>query len=81
MSGNPGELLCHVARSLGFYGDGVTFRVVSGPSSCLAHIWSDSGSFLVAHASLSQDGYQREGFWEVGRTPPSSFWLLLNSPG
>ena len=28
---------------------------------------SDSGSFLVAHASLSQDGFQREGFWEVGR--------------
>ena len=29
---------------------------------------SDSGSFLVVHASLSQDGFQREGFWEVGRT-------------
>ena len=29
---------------------------------------SDSGSFMVARASLSQDGFQREGFWEVGRT-------------
>ena len=29
---------------------------------------SDSGSFLVAQASLSQDGFQREGFREVGRT-------------
>ena len=29
---------------------------------------SDSGSFLVAHASLSQDGFQQGGFWEVGRT-------------
>ena len=29
---------------------------------------SDSGSFLVAHTSLSQDGFQQEGFWEVGRT-------------
>ena len=29
---------------------------------------SDSGSFLVTCASLSQDGFQREGFWEVGRT-------------
>ena len=29
---------------------------------------SDSGSFLVAHASLSQDGFQWEGFWEVVRT-------------
>ena len=26
---------------------------------------SDSGSFLVVHASLSQDGCQREGFWEA----------------
>ena len=29
---------------------------------------SDSGSFLVARASLRQDGFQRGGFWEVGRT-------------
>ena len=26
---------------------------------------SNSESFLVAHASFSQDGCQREGFWEV----------------
>ena len=26
---------------------------------------SDSQSFLVVHVSLSQDGCQREGFWEV----------------
>ena len=30
--GNPGELLCRVARSLGFYGDGIRFRVVFGQS-------------------------------------------------
>ena len=29
---------------------------------------SDSGSFLVARTWLSQDGFHREGFWEVGRT-------------
>ena len=29
---------------------------------------SDSGSFLVAYASLSKNGFQREGFWEVGMT-------------
>ena len=29
---------------------------------------SDSGSFLVVRASLSQDGFQQGGFWEVGRT-------------
>ena len=26
---------------------------------------SDSGSFLVAHALLSQDGCQRGGFWQM----------------
>ena len=29
---------------------------------------SDLGSFLVACALLSQDGFQQEGSWEVGRT-------------
>ena len=28
----PGELLCRVARSLGFYGDGISFWVVFGQS-------------------------------------------------
>ena len=32
-SGNPGELLCRVARSLGFYGDGISLRVLQ--YSCL----------------------------------------------
>ena len=87
--GNPGELLCHVACSLRVYDDGVSFQVVSGQSSCLACIWSDSGSFLGARISLTQEGLQHEGVWEVGRTyyglasPPScgssrilpvSFW-------
>ena len=36
--------------------------LVSGLSSA-SH--SDSESFLVVHALLSQDGCQREGFWEV----------------
>ena len=48
-----------MARSLGFYGDG---ELVSGLS--LAN-HSDSESFLVVHALFSQDGCQREGFWEV----------------
>ena len=30
--GNPGELLSHVGRSLGFYGDEFSFRVVFGQS-------------------------------------------------
>ena len=51
------EACSYVARSLGFYGD-VSFR------GSLASL-SDSGSFLVVHALLSQGGCQREGFWEV----------------
>ena len=65
--GNPGERLCHVAHSFRFYGKRVSLQVVSAQSSCLTHIWSDLGSFLVAHTSLSQDWFQRKGFWEVGR--------------
>ena len=37
-------------------------RLVSGLS--LAN-HSGSGSFLVARALLTQDGFQQEGFWEV----------------
>ena len=55
---NPGEQFCHVADSLGFYGDGISFWIVFSQ-------FSDSESFLVVHALFSQDGCQREGFWEV----------------
>ena len=34
---------------------------------------SDSESFLVVHALFSQDGCQREGFWEVDRHAVSPF--------
>ena len=33
---------------------------------CLWPITLDSGSFLVTPPSLSQDGFQQEGFWQVG---------------
>ena len=36
---------------------------------------SDSGSFQVAHALLSHDGCQREGFWEIVRPVASPFDL------
>ena len=47
---------------------------------------SDSGSLLMAHTLLNHDGFQQEGFWEVGRTYglASVFCLLLiflNSSG
>ena len=40
----------------------MVIRLLSGLS--LAN-HSDSGSFLVVHTLLSQDGFQQEGFWEV----------------
>ena len=57
-----------MAHSLGFYGDGISFRVA------LAN-HSNSESFLVAHASLSQDGCYREGFWQVDGHTVSPFDL------
>ena len=63
--GNPGELLCHVAHISGFMGMGLASRVVSGQSSCLCPYLVQ---FLVTHASLSQGGFQRHSFWDVGRT-------------
>ena len=36
---------------------------------------SDSESFLVVHALFSQDGCQREGFWQVVRHVVSPFDL------
>ena len=36
---------------------------------------SDSGSFLVVHAFLSQNGHQRGGFWEVEGYVASPFDL------
>ena len=42
----------------------------------LAYIWSESGSFLVACTSLSQDGFQCAGFWNVGRT---ILWVGVSS--
>ena len=41
---------------------------------------SDSGSFLVAHALLSQDGCQWKGFWEVVGHTVSPFDLSLTFP-
>ena len=71
--GSPGELLCHMAHSLGVYG----MWLASG-WSLASH--SDSGSFLVAHASLSQDRRPREGSCEVVRHVASPFDLSGTLP-
>ena len=41
------------------------FTVMALVSGLSLATHSDSGSFLVVHKLLSQDGCQREGFWEV----------------
>ena len=63
--GNPGELLCHVAGNLRFYGDRISFRVVFSQS-----FWLPGGAAL-----FSQDGSQKEGFLEVVRHVVSPFDL------
>ena len=57
--GNRGGLLCHVTHSLGFSGDEMSFWL-----SLASH--SDSGSFLVVHALLKQDGCSEKdpGRWD-----------------
>ena len=65
----PGRTaLPHGSAVLGFMVMGLVYGL-----SLANH--TDSGSFLVARASLSQDGFQREGFCEVGRT-----YELASSP-
>ena len=58
-----------MAGSLGFYGDGISLRVIFS-QSC------DPESFLEVHALFSQDGCQREGFWEVVGQVVSPFDLF-----
>ena len=44
------------------------FMVIGLVSGLSLASHSESGSFLGAHTSLSRDGFQRGGSWEVGRT-------------
>ena len=44
------------------------FMVIGLVSGLSLASHSEWGCFLGAHTSLSQDGFQRGGYWEVGRT-------------
>ena len=63
-------------RGLRFYGDGISFWLFSGQSLY-------SGSFLVVHASLSQDGCQQKDSgrwldaWCLHLTFPELFGLVM----
>ena len=56
------------------------FMVIGLVSGWFLANHSNSESFLVAHASLSQDGCSREGFWEVNRHSVSPFDLSRTLP-
>ena len=72
--GNPGGLLCHVARSLGFYSDGISFRVVFSQS-----FWLKSPSWWCMPCSAKMDASKKDsGRWSACGV---SFWLFLNSSG
>ena len=71
--GNPGKQLCHMACSVWFYGNGVSFWIVFSQSFWLRVL------AMAVHSLFSQDGCQREGFWEVVRHVVSPFdlsWAL-----
>ena len=72
--GNPGDLLCHVAHGLGFYGDGIRFWAVSG--------WSFWLRVLHGGAHIAQP--RRMPARRIpggGRTRGVSFWPFPNSSG
>ena len=72
--GDPGERLCHMARSLGFHGDGIRFRVVLSQSFWLR--------ILPGVTRLVQPRWMPVrrilgGGWTCG----VSFWPFQNSSG
>ena len=72
-SENPRELLCHVACSLQFHGDGISFRVVFSQSFWLR--------VLPGGACLVQPRWMLERILGGGRTCGVSFWPFLSSSG
>ena len=72
--GNPGELLCHVARSLGFGGDGISFWVVFG-QSFLFRVFPGGAGIAQPRWMLLR------GILGSGRTHGVSFWPFPNSSG
>ena len=69
--GNPGEQLCLVPRSIGFFGDGISFLVVFCQSFWLR--------ILHGGARLVQPRWMPSRILEGGRTCGVSFWSFPNS--
>ena len=73
-SGNPGELLCQIACSLGFYGDGTSFHIVLSQSFWLRVL--PGGTRLVQPRWMPE-----RRILGVGQTGGVSFWPFPNSSG
>ena len=70
--GNPGDLLCHVALSLGFYGDRISFWAVSGQSFWLRAL---PGGAHIAQPRWILTRRILGGQWDMS----ISFWSFPNS--
>ena len=79
--GDPGELLGHVAQSLGFYGDGISFQLVFGQWFWLRVL--PGGASLVqsrwmpARRILGGDWTCSVSFWPFPNS--SGWWWLISS--
>ena len=74
--GSPGELLCHVARSLRVYGDGVSFQVVSGQSFDSGASWRRM-QYLTEMDASEEDSGRWKDIWHLLLTFPKLFWLVV----
>ena len=79
--GSLGGLLCHMAHSLGFYGDGISFQVVFGPSFWLrvlpggAHVAQPR--WMPARRILGSGWTRGVFFWPFLNS--SQWWWLISS--
>ena len=78
--GDPGELPCRVARSLGFYGDGIGFRVVFGQSFYFRVFLGGTRiaqpRWMLARGILGS-GWTRGVSFDLSRTLPVGGGLLV----
>ena len=71
-----------MAHSLRFYANGVNFQVVSGQSSCLAHVCLTQPPWWHVHFSVKVDSSEKDSgrLVEHKDVSLSFFWPLSNSP-
>ena len=65
-----------MAHSLRFYADGVNFQVVSGQSSCLAHVCLTQPPWWHVHFSVKVDSSEKDSGRLIENKDCISFLLL-----